>query len=380
MRKLFFLAAVLMTPFLILSVVNAQFDLGSVEVQVSGSSGTLDTGDFGEVGRFRVSNRTGRNVELESLRLRNYGTAELDESFDNVFLTTTTGERLAELVDASRRYWTWRFLPGTVLKRGDSLLISVKARLIYAERGDTEVQLGFRRLEDFAVKDIGSGFGVRCDNCEGIRLQPHRLDIGGLTISRSSNFRAARFRGSNPRTSSSVSSNQRILPTASSRTRNFYYRPTTVRHQERFIAAPRGSQQYSPGARDVIFFSSRLSSRTGVAVDGLFLEVGSGSNSVAGFNNAFGDWRLLVNGVSEDTTNEIETYRGRNGVLFNSNIIIPPNAQITLIGRVTNQAQTGDKIRFSLNSSGLIDPEHLSTSSRVRSINGSGGSNFSSVR
>ena len=265
--------------------------------------------------------------------------------------------------------------------------MSVKARLIYAKRGQT-VQFGIRRTEDLSLIDNSSGFAMACNDCEGLRLKEYRLDTGGVYITRQPIYRASSYRGSRLRTATPYSNvtdselaNTRVLRT------NTYRRPTTTR----YIATPRGNQQYSPGSKDVVFFSSRTSARTPIGVDGIFLNLGSGSfvsdkdgdgqnTTIDDIDAAFGSWRLLINGVSEDTTNSLETYRGQVGVYFNGSFVLPSNAQIALIGRVKNQAQTGDKVRFGLSRSGLIDPEYLFTGDTVNNVNGGSRSNYSTVR
>lgn len=407
----------LLIPLLLISTAGAQSlsgsgqDFRAIDIQVQGSRSEVRVGQLAEVARFRVSNRTGRNLTFDSLRLRNFGNSDLTESFDNVFITTTTNEVLADLVGADRKHWDWKFREGIELRRGDSISLSVKARLIRSRRG-RNIQLGIRRVEDLLLIDNTTGFAVACNECEGLRFLEHRLDTGGIIIDRNSGFRASRFRNSSQRTTRTDPTQGRpitILGTNNSSSRfSSRNRSSNIRTFNRFQDSRRaqlarrnlsrrgpilrGSQSFSPGAREVVFFSSGIDTRQGAEVDGLFLALGSGSfvadkdgdgrnTTIDDIDEAFGDWRLFVNGQNVGSSNDFERRNGQIGVLFNNSFSIPSNSRVILVGRVRNSAQTGDRVRFSLGRDGLLDPVYSTTGNRINQINGGGVvSPFSSTR
>lgn len=341
------------------------FNPGSITIESQGSEGTIRMGSTAPLARFRLSNRTGQNLQLESLRLRNYGTARLSESFENLVITNN-GQIVGRAVNVDRQYANFRF-ENLLVGRGDSLSLAVEGRLIYARTGRT-VRLGIQYEEDVkAVLPSSPYFGVPCEDCRGTRFKTQRLRPGAVTINRG-NFRtASRFRGSR-RSSYSTSSADRAR----------YYR------------TPVSNRTYSQGSKGITFFSSYLNSKSDFRVEGVFLAIGSGSqvsdknsngvpNELADFDDTFSNFTLYVNGRQEGSTSGFEVYRGQTGLLFDDTIDVPGNAQLLVSGRITNSAVNGDKVKFSLGRDGLIDPVYLHSGQSVNlgNINGGTTGNFS---
>ncbi len=354
-----------------------------IELQVQGSGGTIRMGETAEVARFRLSNRSGKNITLNRITFRNYGTADLDESFEN-FVVQNNGATISQAVQVSRNDLTFTF-SDVLIDRGDSLVLSVVGRLIYAQSGET-VELGIKREEDVLASILGLDyFSLECRDCEGLKGKSKTLRAGGIYLRSTSPYAAYRYYGSARRSSSSsylrptTTTSSTSTNTAASVTSRYYYRPA-------------GSQSYSPGSKDIRFFSTYINSKTDSAVEGLFLNIGSGSqasdknengvnNELEDFSASFSDFNLYVNNDRVDSTNDFTEYNGQPGLFFNSSFEIPANAQILLTGRITNQAVNGDKVKFALHSSGLIDPVYLYNGASVEpaSINGGSSSNYTNT-
>jgi len=379
--KFFYLALGLL--FLPFSSVTAQSVSGSlggayIELQAQGSGGTIRMGETAEVARFRLSNRSGKAITLNSVSFRNYGTADLDDSFED-FNIQNNGMILTSEAMVTRNTVSFS-LNDVFIDRGDSLVLSVVGRLIYAQSGET-IELGIRRQEDVQASMVGLDyFNLECRGCEDIRGKEKTLRAGGIYISSRSAIPAARnYRSSRSMTSSySSRSYQRPTLRSTSDTSRYYYRPA-------------GSQSYSPGSNDISFFSTYINSKVDTQVEGLFLELGSGSNAsdknsngqandLEDFSDSFSNFNLYVNLDRVDSADEFVTRNGKVGLEFDSTFEIPANAQILLTGRISNQAVNGDKIRFSLGRDGLIDPVYLYNGNSVNTsnINGGNSSQFNS--
>lgn len=374
MKKL--LIAGLLLPFSVL----AQYDVGYIQLQSQGIGGTIRMGETTELARFRLSNRTGKVIKLNRFKLRNYGTADLEASFQN-FQIENNGNVLASEAIVERKDLTFNFF-NTLIDRGDSLVLSVVGRLIYAQSGKT-IELGIRRKEDVQASIQGLDyFSLECRECEGLKAHSKTLRAGGIYQHSTSPYQSSRYYGSYHRTIAAPYFDRaynRSKANTNSNTSRFYYRPS-------------GRQSYAPGSKDIRFFSTYMSSKIDIQVEGVFLSLASGSaasdknennqaNELADFSDTFSDFTLWVNNQSVDTTNDFITRNGKVGLLFNATFDIPGNAQLVLTGRTTNQAVNGDKVKFSLAKDGLIDPVYLYNGDAVNTanINGGSSSNFSSI-
>lgn len=341
-------------------MVSAQFDAGYVELQTQGSDGTIRMGETAEIAKFRLTNRTGKNITLDGLRLRNYGSAKISDSFENLRVENL-GYTIGTATFTDRKAVQFRF-ENIVINRGDSLVLSVVGRLIYAKSGQT-VKMGIQYQEDVDTSLVGIDyFNLECRDCRGLRAKTKTLRGGGIYVSRPSGHTGYRYYGS------------RRTPADISRS---YYR------------APVGRKTYSQGSKGISFFSTYLNSKSPFRVDGLFLNVANGTqvsdkngngrtNDIEDLEETFSDFTLYINGQREDSTDNFAFRNGQLGLFFNNTMDVPAGSQILLTGRITNQGVTGDKIKFSLGKTGLIDPVYLYNGRNIDSgnINGGTSSNF----
>jgi len=109
---------------------------------------------------------------------------------------------------------------------------------------------------------------------------------------------------------------------------------------------------------------------------------GDGKTDLKDFSQSFNNFNLFVNNERVDSTDQFESYNGGSGLLFDSSFEIPPNSQILLTGRISNGAVNGDKVKFSLSRSGLIDPTYSYSGDAVETgnINGEGRSQYTSTQ
>jgi len=373
MRYLLFVLAIIVAPL----TLQAQTTLGGayVELQAQGSGGTIRMGETAQLAKYRLSNRSGKNITVNRLKLRNYGTADLSESFEN-FVITDNNQTISAAFQADRNNVTFTF-DNVVIARGEALQLSVEARLIYAQSGET-VELGIRREEDLNTSIIGLDyFSLECRECESVIAQPKTLKAGGIYIRSTSPYASYRYYGSSARSVYTPSLRPRV--NTISATNRYYYRPS-------------GNQTYSPGSKDINFFSTYLNSKVDTQVEGLFLSIASGSQvsdkngdgktDLKDFSQSFNNFNLFVNNERVDSTDQFESYNGGSGLLFDSSFEIPPNSQILLTGRISNGAVNGDKVKFSLSRSGLIDPTYSYSGDAVETgnINGEGRSQYTSTQ
>ena len=376
--KHLWLFGLLLLPFSLFAQSVTDFDVGVLEITPLGSGNEIHMGRTAEIGRFRLTNRSRKSLLVRQINFRNYGSANMDESFQDLSLYVA-GERVSSDAYTDRRNITF-VLPEFWIFQGDSAIFSIEGQLIYAKNGKT-VQLGIRYKEDIQAEIANTGgFSVRCENCRGTRLKSYELRPGGIYL-RSNNYRPAyRYYNSRRRSTAPRYSNYRVSNYTNRRPRINYYRP------------PSGNQTYNAGSKGVTFFSSYFNAKTGFEVEGIFLEVASGSqvtdkngngvtNEAEDFSEVFSDFKLYLNGQLLDSTNDFEVYNGRLGLFFNATTQIWPNTQLLLQGRIKNNGVNGDKVKFRLNGNGLIDPVYLHSYQTVPSqnINGSRTGNFSDV-
>lgn len=354
----------------------SDYDLGSIELKPLGNGTNIKIGRNTEIGKFQIRNRSSKKISIESITFRNYGNADLDEAVEDAGIYTTLGDKISTSSKADQKNITFLFDNGInggfVLRGGDSIIFVIKATIAYARTNDT-IQLGLRYEEDFVARDASSGFQLPVS--EKLRLKSYQLESGDLSVIRSYYNSSRRY------TSSRLPSWYRSYRQRSSARRSST--PPFTQSSSR-IAVPISRRSYSPGARDITFLSSSVRSKTGVHAEGVTIEVssyqvsdknGNGiSNEIEDLNETFSDFRLFVDGQMIDSTNEFE-----NGpvLVFGNSFDLFPSSRIQVIGRITNTAQNGDKLKLRLNPKRLHDPQYLHSGDSVSpdSINGSGNGN-----
>jgi len=293
------------------------FDTTEVSFEPSGSESTIRMGRYEEIGKFRLVNGS-KNLQLRSIRFRNYGDSNLAESFDN-FSIQQNGQEILTRASVDGDYLTIWF-DNYFLRGGDSAMVSVRARLIYAQRNDT-VQLGIQREEDFSASVVGTEFGARLTGFSDAKLKEHTLSPGGLTSSVQSIY--SRYRASRAN-----------------------YSPTY-----------RAADVYLAGSRDVLFLSRIFTQKNDFSVDGAFFPINNGSfvsdknsngidNEISDLEATFDSFQLFVDGAEIDSTNNFTSRGGRLGLEFDTNFDIFSQTHIQIYGRITNEAVSGDKLKF----------------------------------
>jgi hypothetical protein len=141
-------------------------------------------------------------------------------------------------------------------------------------------------------------------------------------------------------------------------TRRSYTRRTTPRNVQ-------VGRNYSGRSRDVSFGRFYTDNRVTYRTDGLFFAVASGSFASDKNNNGqttdeddlsetFGDFKLYINNQYVDYVPDFMVYHGRLGVWFDTEVVLDPQSQIMIVGEISRQAETGDKVRFNLRRDGII--------------------------
>ncbi len=318
------------TPSAIQTQRLTSFDVTEVEFEMSGSTSKISMGRHAEIGKFRLVNGN-KNIQLRTIRFRNYGNSDLEKSFDN-FVIQQNGRNISTQATVNKDYLTFD-LNNYFLGKGDSVMLSVQARLIYAKRNAT-VQLAIKGVEDFTATVQGTNFGARLTGFEGVKLKEHTLSPGGITTYFSSNYKNYRNSRAN-------------------------YAPTY-----------RASDVYSPGSRDVLFLSKFLTQKNDFTVDGVFFPINSSTNvsdkdgngianEISDLETSFNSFQLFVGDVEIDSTNDFVSRGGQIGLEFDTNFDIFSQTQIRIFGRITNNAVTGDKLKFNRNAVEFYSPEAI---------------------
>ncbi|MCF7918275.1 hypothetical protein K9L27_04795 [Candidatus Gracilibacteria bacterium] len=332
------------------------YEISAIEITPLGSGTEIKTGETTEVGKFRVSNRSQnrKKIQIQAIRFKNYGTARPDQALENPFLSV--GEKQVSVgINADSKYITFLLDNGVnggfLLNAGDSVIFSIQATLAYARAGDT-LQLGLQYEEDFIAQEVGTGFQVSVKQKPKLAL--YQLHSGDLSFIR--NYYQNR-KSTNTSPSQSTPRLSRYSYRASTKS------ATTISPQ----TIPVGKQSFAPGAKDVLFLNSFVRSKTGVRTEGLTIEVSTSSfvsdknengitNELEDFNETFSDFRLFVDGQMIDSTNEFDA---GPVLVFNSSFDLFPNSNIQIVGRITQNAKNGDKLKLQLNPKRLHDPQYI---------------------
>lgn len=338
----------------------ADYEVSQLKFSTLGSDTTVDVGDnFIEVGKFRLLNasNTNKDVELRAITFKNDGTAELEDNLENVALYVS-GEQVSAETIVDGDYMTFRLdngvTGGYVIEDGDSRIFSIRADIVSAEKSDT-INLKIDNFEDVVGVEIGTSFGVKavssnstgfdldgtsttanatvCTNTDAedtcARLKAYAIDSGDLNVSRD---------------------------------------PSSL-----------GNQEYSPGSNDVVILTSRLVVDQPLLVDGVYINVASGStvadkgaadgdDDLIDFNAAFDNFRLYLNDKLIDTEND---FTGTNGTVttyklnFNTTFEIAGTSILKVVANVQDAADTGDKLKLKVAASDFQSPEYISTGDQV---------------
>ena len=325
----------------------ADYEVSTLTFSSLGSSTTIDVGDnFIEIGKFRLLNasNTNKDVELRAVTFKNDGTAELEDNLENVALYVSGEQVSAEsIIDGD--YLTFRLdngvTGGFVLEDGDSKIFSLRADIVSAEASDTII-FKVDNYEDIVGVEIGTSFGVKAVTSTGLaaeddnaKLAEYTIDSGDLNVSRD---------------------------------------PSSL-----------GNQEYSPGSNDVVALTARLVVDQPLLVDGIYIDVASGSdvsgkpgilgtdNSLAVFNATFDNFRLFLNDQLVDTENDFTckvaacTANTPSGYTlnFNTTFEIAGTSILKIVMNVADGAVTDDSLKLEIAASDFQSPEYISTGDQV---------------
>jgi hypothetical protein len=332
----------------------ADYEVSTLTFTSLGSNTTVDVGDnFIEIGKFRLLNgsNTNKDVELRAVTFKNDGTAELEDNLENVALYVSGEQVSAEsIIDGD--YLTFRLdngvTGGYVIEDGDSKIFSLRADIVSAEASDTIV-FKVDNYEDVVGVEIGTSFGVKAltgntsvstctatSNAEDAcaTLSTYTIDSGDLNVSRD---------------------------------------PSSL-----------GNQEYSAGSNDVVALTARLVVDQPLLVDGIYIDVASGStvalnpgsvtcaaDSMVCFNTVFDNFRLFLNDQLVDTENDFTLRTGSDGTVtnytlnFNTTFEIAGTSILKVVMNVSDSAVTGDKLKLEIASADFQSPEYISTGDQV---------------
>ena len=358
----------------------ADYEVSQIQFSILGSDTTIDVGDsFIEIGKFRMLNasNTNKDVEVRAITFKNDGSAEVEDTLENVALYVS-GEQVSAETIIDGDYVTFRLdngvTGGYVIEDGDSRIFSIRADIVSAEKGDT-LEFKVDNFEDIVGVEIGTAFGIKAlygsgstdstcgstseaeDECATLR--EYTIDSGDLNVSRDS---------------SSL-----------------------------------GNQQYAPGSNDVVVLTARLVVDQPLLVDGVTLRVAEGtveetddaritlgastasddSNSgmtalVAALNDNYDNFRLYLDDKLIDSENDfVEVSEGDAGTTrttdaaleFSTTFEIAGTTILKLVANIQDGAgKTGEndtiveeQLKMSLFASDFSSPEYISTGDQVES-------------
>jgi hypothetical protein len=334
----------------------ADYEVSQLKFTTLGSDTTVDVGDnFIEIGKFRLLNasNTNKDVELRAVTFKNDGTAELEDSLENVALYVS-GEQVSAETIVDGDYMTFRLdngvTGGYVIEDGDSRIFSIRADIVSAEKSDS-INLKIDNFEDVVGVEIGTSFGVKAvsDNSTGLDLDGVKTEDNATECTnKDAEDTCARLRAYG----------------IDSGDLNVSRDPSSL-----------GNQEYSPGSNDVVMLTARLVVDQPLLVDGVYINVASGStvsndDGIEDFNKAFDNFRLYLNDKLVDTENDFSTGAGGSGVEdfrlnFNTTFEIAGTSILKVVANVQDKAEEGDQLKLKVASGDFQSPEYISTGDQV---------------
>ncbi len=346
----------------------ASYEVTSMEFDELGSDTTVEVGDaFVEIGKFKMENQstTNKDVEVRAITFKNDGTAELEDTLENVGLYVS-GEQVSAETIIDGDYVTFRLdngvTGGYIIEDGDSKIFSIRTDIVSAEKGDT-INFKVDNFEDVVAVEIGTAFGVRAkSDGDGLQIDPSdstKTTGTGVTCASGDDAEddCARL----------------TMYTIDAGDINISRDPSSLSNQE-----------YAPGSNDVVFLTARVVVDQPVIVDGVKVEVNAIANgttpadntdltTLAGLNGAFDNFRLYVNDKLIDTENEfggtamgaVPGTAGNAYLDFNTTFELAGTSVIKLVGNVDSSADNADGIKLQIAKTAFDSPEYISTGDQI---------------
>jgi len=317
------------------------------------------------IGQFRLTNPSRKDVYLQKLVLNNEGTANLNTSIANGTIYSGAQSYIAAPATIDRDTITFFFLTsntpsGYKIPAGSTISFQVWADILLTSQRDETIILDLKNQEDL-VSNAPS-------------LAPRQASSGRVNLS---NNRSYTLRRATPRYSgrttpynrasySDVSSRLIQIPgrtyNSSNRFRRNYssYRSSaSSRSYSRTL--PRSSRNPAPGTKDVIFYTGSVrASGLPMSAETFRAYIDNGSfafdkdgnnqnNDIRDFEETFENLTLYVNDEYQDRTSSIGYENGRMFYAFDTqDVVFTGTNSILITGRVSNDAQTGDKLKLSV--------------------------------
>ena len=301
------------------SVLNraSGYTIDAVDYQDFSSGGSITYGTDNRIGKFRLSNKSRQSVYLEEIKLKNVGTANLRDTFTRVRLEDGRGRRITSSGEIDRKYVTFD-MEDYELEGRDSEVFHIWAVPSAFERGKT-IRLVLDDESDLISTSRNSYVRTNRNSPDMDQESRDRSGDRNQVIHTGSNFQS---------TKTGTSSNL-------------------------------WNRDYSPNSRDVTLLSQRLYHKAPVRLDRIRALVGNGStvsdkngdgwkDHIDDYDATFDEFRLYINGEFVDEQNRFDTKDELLFVEFDADYDLDREAIIVVTGRVTNKAQTGDRLKLTL--------------------------------
>lgn len=381
------LAIVMMVGVVLPCVVWAQYAVSEMEVTPLGSGTHYRVGHTqAEIARLRISNRsaTRKPLQLRALYFRQRGSVRLTDTLGSPSIWYN-GVVVGAQSYVDRKALTFILEDTFIIPAGDSVILDIRSDIV-SGKTDRTIALELRRPEDILAVEARTGFAARLSNEDDFPITFDTYSVGGgsLYITRSP-YSVPRY--SSARTWRSSTPRELPRPITSRAVTGSRFSSTPVSSGNIYSGE---SRTYTPGARDVVFFSSFITTARPASIEGVILEVDGNSsaadkdgnnreNELSDFNRTFTDFQLYIDGQYAGHANALERPSGADGMpgnyvlRFDGGFTVRGRAQIIVTGRTTYEAVSGDKLRLKLDGNGLQDPEYLDTGEGITPSGGQSG-------
>lgn len=164
--------------------ISSGYQVGTFQVETKGSDGVIRMGSVAPIAQFRIQNQGKKDMVLDFLELKNYENADLTTSFSDWGLVMKDSV-VPALWTVNRKNIRVQLLEPILIGRGDSIIVTVQAKLVLAKYGQA-VRLGFRNKEDIGIKELSTNFYAELINPLPFKFRTQSLRMGGIYFFRQS--------------------------------------------------------------------------------------------------------------------------------------------------------------------------------------------------